>query len=124
MSLENPINVYVCETCGGEIVTRDVDEGVTPFMLACRATPGCNGRMTSRFYNVDPRYADHVTHEWFRPSKAVMQAAGADAREHYKGGGLDLRRAGESCSVLAEDRPTARPRFRRGASMKPKRAAL
>ena len=35
---DSKINVYVCQKCGGLTVTVDVDEGVTPFMLGCRAT--------------------------------------------------------------------------------------
>ena len=31
-------NIYTCPKCGGQTVTIDVDEGVTPFMLRCRAT--------------------------------------------------------------------------------------
>lgn len=34
---EPRINVYTCRECGGHTVTVDVDEGVTPFMIRCRA---------------------------------------------------------------------------------------
>lgn len=46
-------NVYVCQLCGGEVVTVDADEGVTPFMIECRSTPECEGDMYSSFYQVD-----------------------------------------------------------------------
>jgi hypothetical protein len=48
------VNRYTCERCKGSIFTVDQAEGVTPFMLACRATEGCSGWMQSGFY--DPRF--------------------------------------------------------------------
>jgi len=43
-------NMYTCDECKGTIVTIDREQGVTPFALACRATEGCRGTMTSAFY--------------------------------------------------------------------------
>ena len=40
-------NVYECHDCHSEIVTLDLVDGTTPFMLACHVTPGCHGMMTS-----------------------------------------------------------------------------
>lgn len=60
------INPYRCDTCGGVTVTIHRDAGVTPFMIGCRVTPGCNGRAYSSFYppvlaaNLVPRVV------WFR----------------------------------------------------------
>lgn len=55
-------NLYVCDTCRGVIATEDVDEGVTPAFLACRAdgtedwdTPKkCKGTMQSQWYPPEP----------------------------------------------------------------------
>ncbi len=43
-------NRYTCEECAGQIITENMIDLVTPFMLGCRATPGCKGTMTSGFY--------------------------------------------------------------------------
>ena len=60
-------NIYTCRKCCGHIVTVDVDDGVTPFMLKCRATEGCDGTMHSSLYRVfDQKMA--AAFEWYRPS--------------------------------------------------------
>lgn len=91
MSLANPINVYTCEVCSGETVTIDVDEGVTPFYLDCRATKGCSGIARSSMYR--PR-AGHAspTWEWYRPTQKQARKSGAAMAEHVRLGGLDIRR--------------------------------
>lgn len=87
-SLDGRKNIYVCEKCSGFIVTRDKDEGTTPFMMKCRATEGCRGMMMSSMYRVfDGRMK--ASHEWFKPDSAGgLNAATA---EHVKMGGLLLR---------------------------------
>lgn len=81
-------NIYTCRTCRGHIVTRDADEGVTPFMLACRATPGCQGLMHSSMYRVfDGTMA--ASHEWYKPDVAQVMEPGT--RRHVEKGGLVLR---------------------------------
>jgi hypothetical protein len=83
------INIYTCEKCRGHIVTRDRDDGVTPFMIGCRATLGCKGMMKSSFYNVfDQDMAEGW--EWYRPTHA--EALTPAEREHVSKGGLLLRR--------------------------------
>jgi ssDNA-binding Zn-finger/Zn-ribbon topoisomerase 1 len=85
-------NSYTCQKCGGVIVTIDVDDGVTPFMLACRATPGCNGVMRSGFYVAVDQSAE-PDYEWFKPSS--LKGYNREMREHIKKGGLDIRNAAE-----------------------------
>lgn len=80
------INQYTCQTCGGEIVTIDRHEGVTPAMLACRATPGCEGSMWSHRYQVDKTLTPGW--EWYMPEKLPKGVM----REHVQMGGLLLRR--------------------------------
>lgn len=82
-------NIYVCQKCFGHIVTRDVDEGTTPFMIKCRATIECDGSMQSSLYRVfDGRIA--ASHEWYKPP--VGQSLTAGEKMHVEQGGLLLRR--------------------------------
>ena len=83
------VNVYDCQGCRNVIVTRNVHDGTTPFMLACRATPNCSGRMVSRGYRVPQDLAP--THEWFRPAR--LKGYSRDMKAHIRMGGLVLRRA-------------------------------
>lgn len=86
------VNVYVCEKCGGKTTTVDVDHGVTPMFLACRASgdvEGCDGRAVSSMYRPEPPYPPPAW-EWYRPSsKAGLEPA---ARDHVERGGLLLRK--------------------------------
>jgi len=83
------LNIYVCETCRGHIVTRDRDAGVTPFMVGCRATPGCDGMMKSSMYRVfDQSMAE--SHEWYRPDSGP-EGLSPGLRAHVEQGGLLLR---------------------------------
>src|SRR5262249_2016093 len=89
MSLQQPINVYNCLKCDGWIVTIDRDEGVTPMMLRCLASKGCDGMMESAFYMV----ADEIltpTYEWRRPSKGEYLRMKASMRAHIDQGGLEI----------------------------------
>lgn len=81
------LNRYICQTCKGQITTVDRDEGVTPFMLGCYATKGCEGSMYSSFYQVsdgDPTY------EWRKASPEEYAAAGPAMRGHFDQGGLNI----------------------------------
>lgn len=89
MSFDGRINVYVCESCGGKTVTKDVDEGVTPFMLCCRATLDCEGYAYSSHYRVDQ--AQPWGWEWFKPTPEEIAAKPEAHRDHYLKGGLDIR---------------------------------
>ena len=86
---KDALNQYTCDRCGGFITTIDVDKGVTPMFLGCRATPGCVGRMTSHMYRVQG--SPTPTHEWFRPSLKNARRQGPDMLDHVKRGGLDIR---------------------------------
>lgn len=83
------VNIYVCDRCHGHIVTRDKDEGVTPFMLVCLATEGCPGRMKSSMYNV----FDQTMREdfvWKRATSEQVIAMKRGERSHHEKGGLFL----------------------------------
>lgn len=85
---EGKLNIYTCELCRGFIVTRDVNEGVTPFMTNCRATPQCSGMMKSSFYRVFDQ-SMRETHQWYRPP--ADQVLPPHYAEHVRKGGLILR---------------------------------
>lgn len=86
------VNVYVCRTCKGRIVTKNRQEGTTPFMTGCHATPDCKGTMQSMGYRVNQ---DEVpTHEWFRPvttGERRRWLRDPGTAEHVRMGGLVLR---------------------------------
>lgn len=85
----NPINVYQCEKCGGETVTIDREEGVTPFMIRCRANTECGGMMNSTFYmasqDLTPKF------EWRKPTPVEYEKLDkATRKDHVDRGGLLL----------------------------------
>lgn len=92
MSFVGRKNAYVCHVCGGKTVTIDRDDGVTPFMIRCRATKDCEAMAESSFYRCDPTLVP--THEWYRPGAAEIGAATPAMRQHYEMGGLGLREIG------------------------------
>ena len=81
------LNRYTCSACKGSVVTVDIDEGTTPFMLACRATPRCNGVMQSSLYR---GVSGVPTFAWRKPTQDEYRAATAAGRHHYDLGGLDI----------------------------------
>lgn len=94
-------NVYTCQTCGGHTTTIDLDEGVTPFMIGCRAKKGCHGDAYSAFYPKGPRPA-HIpapSHEWYKPVGEELASMSEAMQEHVAKGGLNLRKIGETKGV-------------------------
>lgn len=90
-SLVGRENPYTCQKCGKFTTTIHVDHGVTPFLLDCRATPGCRGMAQSAFYPRGPR-PSHVpppAWEWYKP--APSQKLKPWEREHVEQGGVLLR---------------------------------
>lgn len=52
MEQAGKINVYVCEKCGTGTITINAVEGVTPFMIGCRAdwpAGDCDGEAQSQW---------------------------------------------------------------------------
>jgi len=98
-------NVYTCQKCGGHTVTIDVDEGVTPFMIGCRADriieKRCEGMAYSNFYPEKP-WPAHIPREakweWYKPTDAELRKNYKDddmyaqMKEYVDKGGLDMRR--------------------------------
>lgn len=88
------INAWVCDRCAAPTVSVDIEDGVTPMFLACRATPGCKGRAISRGYpkgEPPAEIIDALAWEWYRPTPKQARRMGADMAEHVAKGGLDLR---------------------------------
>ena len=77
-------NGYSCDNCKQRIVTINLEDGVTYFMIPC-TTPLCRGAMKSHFYAIPQ--TEEPTHEWFKPS-----LRSAVDKEHVKNGGLELRK--------------------------------
>jgi hypothetical protein len=90
-------NCYTCGQCGYVTVTVDVDYGVTPFMISCKASEKCQGSALSGMYPKAPR-PDHFpapTYEWYKPSKSEMNRLELQSPatwDHAKQGGLLLRK--------------------------------
>lgn len=96
------INIYTCTTCDGKTVTVDVNDGVTPFMIRCRATERCGGDAHSCFYRVPP--GEHKpTFEWYKPTlkKAKrLDRTWPGTLDHVRQGGLMLRPRSDAEPVL------------------------
>lgn len=93
----NRENVYTCAKCKGYTVTVDLDEGVTPMFLDCRASGregDCGGVAVSAMYPKGPRPA-HIpapAWEWFKPTGADYERLSPAMKERVDQGGLDLRK--------------------------------
>lgn len=87
MTDKDRINRYTCTTCCKSIITVDRDEGTTPMMLGCRASPGCSGLMHSSFYR---GVSGRPTFEWRKPTPAEYATASPGMRAHFAQGGLDI----------------------------------
>jgi hypothetical protein len=90
------LNAYTCSTCGGKTVTIDIDDGVTPFMLNCRASGkasgGCPGTAQSAMYRVNPATIGEPAWEWYKPTEAATRKLSAGMQEHVRSGGLLIRK--------------------------------
>lgn len=103
-------NHYICQKCGGVTIARHDDEGVTPFILRCRAKDtkpagvgrahGCEGHAESQFFEVsqDNKQKPHVV--FFRPADAMKaieeinkekEQSRAWYLDHYQKGGALMR---------------------------------
>lgn len=90
------LNRYVCQVCGRSIITIDRDEGVTPFMLNCRATPDCKGDMHSSFYE---GVTGQPTHEWRKPTAEEYQNMSQPMRDYIDSGALNIYPLAEANEV-------------------------
>lgn len=117
MGTKGKKNAYVCGKCGRVIITKDIDQGVTPFGIRCRLLvegKPCNGTATSKFYQLtEAEQAAQPKYHWYRPKE--VRHLSRPEREHVKQGGLLLRPAKQSTKLtLEQDRRSswARKRLR------------
>ena len=89
-------NRYVCQTCGKGVITVNVHDGVTPFMILCKATKDCKGVMYSSFYDVPQELPAQF--EWFMPES--FKGYSREMKEHFLKGGLDLRESHITTSAV------------------------
>lgn len=85
------INTYTCPH-GHVTVTKDIDDGVTPFMLRCRQKAdngkhNCTEFAQSSFYRADQSLTPE--YEWYKPTS--LKGLSPAMKEHVKMGGLDIR---------------------------------
>lgn len=85
------IDVYVCEKCGKQLLTRYKDKGVTPFTIKCRRD-ACNATMIHRDTISEEQAKNEglVVHNWVRPTFEQLQNLNDGAIEHVLNGGLML----------------------------------
>jgi predicted RNA-binding Zn-ribbon protein involved in translation (DUF1610 family) len=82
------INAYDCPKCKAVLVTRDADEGVTPFSKLCLS---CGASAYSRMYTRTEGLTP--THEWYKP-KFPERYQHPGMRQHIEAGGLAFRPIG------------------------------
>lgn len=82
-------NMYVCDRCSGHIITVDLEKGVTPFLICCEVTAGCDGMMKSSLYRVYDQSV-RASHEWYRPT--LIERLKPGEKDHVRKGGLLLRK--------------------------------
>jgi hypothetical protein len=92
--MKGKINMYTCPK-GHVTVTIDTDEGVTPMMLRCRQKDddgkhNCTEFAQSSWYRCDQSLTPE--YEWYMPPKHEWRLHPAPMREHFKMGGLELRK--------------------------------
>ena len=85
------INIYTCSECGYQLVTRDVDEGVTPFTTPCDR---CNGLAQSAGYRIPPFFPGVPIKQWYRPDS--LDGLSPAEIDHVTRGGLLLRKISRS----------------------------
>jgi hypothetical protein len=94
---QGAINAYKCNTCLKCVLTVDMDRGVTPMFMGCKATEGCNGTSNSAGYpKTSPplESLDRPKYEWYRPEANALGLFHEDQQvdEYIRRGGLLLRK--------------------------------
>ena len=89
IDLTNRVNCYTCTKCRRTTKTKDIDAGVTPFIIGCSH---CGAEATSSMYH-DNAPSLKPTQEWYRPElKELLDGSRSEAAlDHVLSGGLELR---------------------------------
>ena len=95
MELKGQRNKYVCEKCGGEFITVNLVDGVTPYTLECRANwpEICSGLARSQFYRIDQ--TTPAGWGWYRPDGVELERLEQlhpGTKDYVKNGCLILRK--------------------------------
>jgi len=71
-SAGRPFNHYKCPTCYSWTISKDLADGVTPFLIPCQIKLGCKGMAQSSFYRgpQEPNQQHHV--EFYFPTPAEL----------------------------------------------------
>lgn len=94
------INAYQCEY-GCNVITVDVDHGVTPFMIGCRRRSTKERPIQAKYLNEDgfcigtgkscfypkaplPPHLGQPTWEWYRPSEEDLAKMSKREADHYR----------------------------------------
>lgn len=87
MTFKQKKNVYLCDDCGLGIITQDLDEGVTPFMVSCAH---CKGVMTSLFYKIPQEILAKKAPAfvWRKPTLEEEAQLSQPHLDHVRKGGL------------------------------------
>ena len=84
-------NAYTCDVCDRHIVTNDTDEGCTPMIIGCVATPDCPGHMHSHWYRGPVVASDRLTtHEFRKPTREEYDLLEPAMQADIDAGGLEL----------------------------------
>lgn len=91
MSTAGKVNEYTCEKCGYTTRTINAVDGVTPFMIRCRAAvpDTCEGMAQSEFYRCSQ--SERPRFEWYRPDDSEFAALSEAMRAHVEKGALLIR---------------------------------
>jgi hypothetical protein len=88
MEKKDMVNVYVCEKCGNRMVTKNKEEGTTPFLISCDVD-SCDGHAKSSMYrvpqNLEPDYfwVKLSDEEMMERAKEHAEKAKVEAPEWY-----------------------------------------
>lgn len=90
MSFKGQKNLYMCTACGHGVVSQDVDEGVTPFIIRCL---NCGEAAQSFMYACPQPLLSRMPAaiQWFKPTPAEAAKESLQMREHLSRGGLKMR---------------------------------
>lgn len=87
-------NAYRCGSCERWTVVVHRDPGITPMLIRCKATIGCNGGAMSVGYpegRTPKKFIDACKHEWYRPESDDPILNNEEMRTYIENGGVALR---------------------------------
>lgn len=92
------IDIFICTTCRGHLVSRQSVDGATPFLMTCMIGYECMGSMRRSTLRVDQDIAPSF--EWVKPSEADVSVMHPMAQEFFHDGGLLIRPLPEAAPAI------------------------